>query len=329
MENVMQELMKRIHQLSQLQAEKAVEAIDKIIEEDDSGDDKVEACPRCGCASLAKNGKTSGKQRYKCKDCGRSFVYTTNTAIAHSQMGEAAWKQIIRDTLNGISLDKTAEMMNFSHATAFNCRHKILSALETLETIEPTIISGVCELDDTYVLENSKGKKLPEGYWRKARKHGAKASKRGISSEYISIQAGVMRNGKIYTQTVNRATPRSEDVRRALAGHIGVGTLVLCDGAKSYSALSGMCEVQRVDTNKAGEFSHINNVNAYHSFIKERYNRYRGVNTKYLNRYNSLFGKAYNSTKSLTDTIYNILCSNRKELYRPVKSLKTEAILEI
>jgi len=49
--------------------------------------------------------------------------------------------------------------MGFSHSTAFNYRHKILSALETLETIAPTVLSGVCELDDTYVLESSKGKK--------------------------------------------------------------------------------------------------------------------------------------------------------------------------
>jgi len=87
--------------------------------------------------------------------------------------------------------------------------------------------------------------------------------------------------------------------------------------------------VQRIDPKKAGEFSHINNVNGYHSFIKERYNAYRGVNTKYLNCYNTLFSRAYNRTRNLTDTIYSILCSNQSELYHPVKTLKTEAILEI
>jgi len=48
MENVMRELMRRVYQLTQAQAEKVVEAIDAIIEQDDIGDDKVETCPRCG-----------------------------------------------------------------------------------------------------------------------------------------------------------------------------------------------------------------------------------------------------------------------------------------
>jgi len=38
-------------------------------------------------------------------------------------------------------------------------------------------------------------------------------------------------------------------------------------GAKSYNALSGKCEVQRIDPQKAGEFSHINNVNRLCSLI--------------------------------------------------------------
>jgi len=30
-------------------------------------------CKLCGSGSLVKNGIVSGKQRYKCKDCGRTF----------------------------------------------------------------------------------------------------------------------------------------------------------------------------------------------------------------------------------------------------------------
>jgi hypothetical protein len=53
------------------------------------------------------------------------------------------------------------------------------------------------------------------------------------------MQEGVMRDGKIYTKSVNRATPGIRDIEEVFAGHFGEGTLVLCDGAKSYGVLSG------------------------------------------------------------------------------------------
>ncbi|MEF2608790.1 MAG: hypothetical protein U0M88_04055, partial [Faecalicoccus sp.] len=35
--------------------------------------------------------------------------------------------------------------------------------------------------------------------------------------------------------------------------------------------------------------NHLNNVNSFHSMIKEQYRFYRGVSSKYINRYNALF----------------------------------------
>lgn len=329
MSNAMQELIKRVHQLTEEQAAKAVEAIDRIIEEDDTTDEKVTGCPHCGSSGFVRNGRKNGKQRYKCKSCQKTFVYTAESALQGSHFGEAVWKQVINDTLEGKSLDKTAESLGFSHATAFNMRHKILSALELYEQQSPTVLSGICEVDDTYVLESYKGKKLADDFWRKPRKHGAVAQKRGLSREYVSIQAGVMRGGKIYTKVVNRATPSSENVKEAFSGHIQTDALVLCDGAKSYAALSDTCEIRKIDTNEVGEFAHINNVNGYHSYVKERYIAYRGVATKYLNRYSILFSKGYHYTKSLADSIYNILCSNNPDLYRPVRALTVQGLLDI
>ena len=106
------------------------------------------------------------------------------------------------------------------HSTAFNMRHKILLALEAEEQRQPTVLDGVCELDDTYVLENLKGSKIPEDYGRKARKHGAVAQKPGVSNEYVSISTGVQRDGGAYCRTVTRATPGKNDIASVFDGHI-------------------------------------------------------------------------------------------------------------
>ena len=201
---------------------------------------------------------------------------------------------------------------------------------ETAQMLNNTELSGVCEIDDTYVLESVKGTKIPEDYTRKARKHGAKAFKRGISDEQISIMAGISRDGAIVTKTVNRATPSKENVKAVFGGHIGKSTLVLCDGAKSIAALADVAEVSSVK-NERDSFYHINNVNGYHSFIKTRQNNiYHGVATKYQNRYNALYSLSYGcDIDEQVDVIYNMLIQNSGLFNRKIKELKTLDILDL
>ena len=74
-------------------------------------------------------------------------------------------------------------------------RHKLLIALEDRNNREPISLSDVCELDETYVLESLKGTKIPDDYWRRDRRHGAKVIKSGISKEYVCYCTAVQRDG--------------------------------------------------------------------------------------------------------------------------------------
>jgi len=82
---------------------------------------------------------------------------------------------VIRDTVNGVSIDDTVDSLDLHHETVFNMRHKILYCLEQGETVNPTNLTGVCEADEIYVLESYKGKKFDPDFWREPRKHGAVA----------------------------------------------------------------------------------------------------------------------------------------------------------
>jgi hypothetical protein len=105
--------------------------------------------------------------------------------MENSHGSETVWKQVIRDTVEGVSLDKTAEGLDLTHTTEFNMRHKILCCIEQEFKTNPTKLTGVCETDETYVLESLKGRTIPANYSRKPRKHGVVAVKRGISNESI------------------------------------------------------------------------------------------------------------------------------------------------
>lgn len=276
----------------------------------------ITICPYCGGSHIVRNGKKCGKQRFLCRSCGRTFVTTTHTIMSGSHSPASVWKEVISDTLRGDAIDYTAVRMGLSHGGVFNMRHKFLLALQDMVTQDPVVLKQVSELDETFVLECLKGRHLPEEVQRPARKHGAKAQKRGISNEYICINTGVSREGKAVAETVNRAKPDSSELRAVYDGHLQDGALALCDGLRSYSVLKDIakCTVKDINTVTEDEkaFYHLNTVNNFHSFIKGRYDFYRGVATKYLNRYNALFTVAWRQN----DSVASNLCS---KLFRPGK----------
>lgn len=287
-------------------------------------------CPYCGGAHIIKYGHRKGKQRFLCHDCKRTFMHSTNTLMAHSHYNQSVWADFIRDTLYGETLDFSAKKYDFSHQTAFNMRHKVLMALQDLLENEPVLLSGIAECDETFVLDCYKGSPVPEEAGRKARKHGAKAAKRGISNEYIAICTGIQRDGGVIAATVNRAKPTCEELSWIFRGHIAEDTLVLTDGLRSYNALETLADCTVVDINheKSKGIFNLNTVNSLHSYIKQTYNHYRGVATKYINRYNALFSVAFRCAESQKDTLFTSLCKvSQNSYWHSVKDVRKHSLV--
>jgi hypothetical protein len=102
---------------------------------------------------------------------GKSFVWTTGTAVYRPYSGKAVWKQVIRDKVLGIPLDRTAANFGVGHETVFNMLYNVLFCLEQENERHWAVLSGVLEADETYLLESLKGKTMPDGYWREVQKH--------------------------------------------------------------------------------------------------------------------------------------------------------------
>jgi transposase-like protein len=335
----MKELIGLVQKLPKSGVDEAIKAINEILDDEKDKEKKEpKACPHCGSEECVKNGhQHDGKQRYRCTVCGCTFVETGNGAMYESHYGEAVWEQAIKDTLGGVSIDGSARALHMSHKTMFYLRHKILMALEDEEKEEAVVLDGVCEIDDAYVLESLKGTEIPREYGRKARKHGAKAEKAGVSDEYVNICTGVEREGKAYARSMGRATPTSEEITDVYTGHIAKSALVICDGEKSYNILPEIChcavrEVKRLDENDKNvtdSFYNINTVNSYHAFIKERYGKYRGVATKYLNRYNAMFDKAFRNADPEGHAGYKMLPSGYEKYHHTYKDVRESGLLRV
>lgn len=287
-------------------------------------------CPHCGCEKVIKYGKKDGKQRFQCKKCKKTFMLTTNTIMAESHQPLAVWQQFVAHTLQMRPLDDSAQELGLSHQCAFDMRHKILLALQDLYQDNPTMLGDVTELDETYVLESYKGKKLPDCIGRKPRKHGAKAEKPGLSNEQICVCAGVQRSGASFAVAVNRAKPSIAELQEAFGGHIGESAMLLCDGLRGYASLTNLTDCEVINVNSADlkrkGFYNLNSVNNFHSFIKEQYRAWRGVATKYLNRYMTLLCAVYRSVNAPVDQL--LKCSQRC-YYHPIREVKSAGLLII
>jgi transposase-like protein len=281
---------------------------------------KPEECRECGSHAIVRNGKRNNRQSYICKDCGKSFVETSASAIAYSHASATVWKQVIRDTVEGLSIDSTAQSLDLSHSTVFHMRHKILYCVEQAILGAPPSLEGVCEADETYVLESVKGRKIPADYHRKPRKHGAKASKPGISDEYICVCTSVDSDNLCTAAVVNRAAPSKAEIEQVFGDKVSEDTVLLCDGSPRYDVLEDKCTV--------AHSKRVNRVNGFHSFIKERILAARGVATIYLTRYSALFAQIFAKQDTAVDEIFKLMTS-RDGSFSSISTVKQQNLLHI
>lgn len=158
MNNIIDKLMDCVSSLSDTSVNRLLDiALDML----DIETDKIDKCPYCGKGNFVRYGYKCGKQRYLCKDCKRTFVTTTHTIMSMSHQPAYIWKEVITDTIMGHAICWTSRRLGLSHQCVFNMRHKFLLTLQDIAISSPIILNEVSELDETFVLESFKGKKLP------------------------------------------------------------------------------------------------------------------------------------------------------------------------
>src|SRR5271165_3317607 len=249
------------------------------------GQDRIAnfGCPHCGADGVQRWGNASGKPRYRCKTCRKTFNPVTGTPLAGLHHPER-WADQAAALISGESLACAAARCDVDPTTAFRWRHRFLAAL-TLD--RPACLSGLVEADETFILESFKGKRadLP----RKPRKRGGTASKRGLSAEQIPVIVARDRSGA----TMDAVLPRLDaaSLEEAFGERIPPSTDFCCDGGTAITAFAKRAKLKIHVLPAPGNPKpeepqfHINNVNAYHGRLKEWMRRFRGVATENLSTY--------------------------------------------
>jgi transposase-like protein len=240
-------------------------------------------CPHCSNRDVILWGKANGLPRYRCQGCGRTFNGLTGTPLARLRKKEK-WPEQAQSMIDGVSIAKAAERCDVDYKTAFRWRHRFLDAL-SLD--KPTSLSGIVEGDETFILESFKGRR--SGLPREPRRRGGKAAKRGLSAEQIPVIVVRDRSGA----TLDAVLPKLDraSITAALGGVVTPANQFCCDGGKAIVAFARKAGIPHHILPAPGKPRpeapdlHINNVNAYHSRLKEWMRRFHGVATKNLPNY--------------------------------------------
>ena len=249
----------------------------------DSLDAKASECPHCDSPSYHKSGKDKGSRRYKCNDCGRTFTEYTGTWISGIHRKELI-PEFLRTMERSLSLKKTSKELTISEVTAFNWRHKVLSAIQQEEEAP---FKGITETDETFYTHSQKGKPCVE---RAPRKRGGSKS-RGISDGQATVLTTMDRNGSSEYSFTNMGRITENNIVKSIGKRITERTILCSDGHSSYKAFSKNIDIEHHILNSSkgervkGEM-HIQHINSLHSRIRHFFNYDRkGVSTKYLQKY--------------------------------------------
>ncbi len=244
---------------------------------------EVLGCPHCDAKDVRPWGHASGLPRYRCADCRRTFNALTGTPLARLRHKDR-WLDQARALITGESVAKAAARCGVAYTTAFRWRHRFLVA-PALD--KPATLTGIVEADETFILESFKGRRA--GLPRASRTRGGKPKKTGLSAEQIPVLVARDRAGATIDAVLTKLDRAS--VTAVLAGVVTSANQLCCDGGKAIAAFARVGGIPYHVLPKPGGPKpdapdlHINNVNAYHSRLKEWLRPFHGVATKNLSHY--------------------------------------------
>lgn len=290
-------------------------------------------CPHCGSISVVRNGhRKDGTQKYKCKDCQKIFVSTTNSVAAGIRKDMDVWRQFLACMVEGLSIRKTAEKCGIHRNTAFKWRHKLLDVMVAVS--DNLTLDGIIEADESFFSlsykgnhKNSKSFTMP----RTPHKRGKSVHQRGLSKEQVCFPCAVNRDGIAIAKATNLGRVSSNDLVNAFSGKLKEDSFLVTDKMNAYVRFANderLHLVQMKARKSVKGIYHIQYINNFHSQLKKFIGRFNGVSTKYLNNYLTWFGylhygngsseKRMDMLLSLTSIVFktktNITISQRPNL---------------
>lgn len=221
-------------------------------------------CPDCDSKEI---GQPKG-QRYYCIDCSNRFTLYTGTYLAWGKIKPQKLIAAVKLFTLEHSARKTAKELNLNYKTVLSLFDTIRLAMLHHRSDGSRHLNGEVEFDETYVGGRCKGKR--------GRGAGHKTPVFGM----------IERNGRVIVEVV--ADVSSSTLSQIVKERVKKSAIVYTDKFKSYSSLiiNGYGHV-RIDKEKhfANGKIHINSIESFWAYAKERLAKYHGIKPEKLYLY--------------------------------------------
>ena len=125
----------------------SIEDSKKVTDLIESRQENYHHCPYCNDDKIYKHGKSSNLQRYRCRNCGKTFNALTRTPLARLRKKEL-WLKYMDCMLDSMTLRKISNKLQINLKTAFLWRHRFT---QELKKDTPKSLEGIVEADETYL----------------------------------------------------------------------------------------------------------------------------------------------------------------------------------
>ena len=244
-------------------------------------------CPRCQGVHWHRHGHANNLQRYRCRDCGRTFNDLSATPLARLRLRQK-WADYLQALLASKPVRGAADQAGVHRNTAFRWRHRFL---QRVKDDRPRQLCGIVEADEMFMLESQKGSRQLD---RPPRKRGGAAHQRGTSRELDCILVMRDRAGQTADAVTGCGPLTLQQAERHLLPLLDRQALLVTDANAAYRSLARKHGIahqavnlragERVRAGSAGAI-HVQNVNAYHQRLREWMARFHGVASRYLPNY--------------------------------------------
>ncbi len=232
-------------------------------------------CPHCGGPRAQRWGTFSGRQRYRCTACGRTFSDFTGTPLAFLKLVER-WPGFCLCVLESLTVRDAARILGVDKDTAFRWRHRLLSGVDAADA---TVLDGAVALCETWFTHSEKGSR---------RLHRPPRRRKALHrSEITPVWVIVARDSDawIASGVVGRRRPNADDLLATLGHRLSPGA-ELISTTGHYGAAARMAErILRSHRRAAYNAPEVRASQAYTLDLHRWARRFRGVATRYLPNY--------------------------------------------
>jgi transposase len=274
----------------------------------------------------SRNVSSLSDNRLFCKKCRRISSLFTGTYLSKSRLKIENWHELLYWFVYEFTANKAAKETKLNQRLIHRCFSIIRKAISDYEkTKMEKVLSGTVEADETYIGPKFRNRRrATRDYYRKInvvkRGRGAKSLQQPIFGLY-------QRNGTVYLKFVSDAGKRT--LQDIIKGKITLESEVYTDTWKSYQGLKRQGyqhktidhsseEYVRIETKEKSSLGkklikkiHINGIEGFWGYLKERLLRHHGVSRDnliyYVKEIEFRFNNRHLETDEMVQKIIKIL----------------------